>query len=111
MRKRFALPLIKKCSETGMTKKQIAATQPTPSKNPAFSPQERLTLSRSEIVNFMQKDNRFFQIFQPVVTGYAATNPMKTLGIAAGIGAAIVVLKPWRLITVGSLLALLKARL
>jgi hypothetical protein len=93
-----------------MTKKQIATPQSGSGTSPDLSPQERLTLSRSEIVNFMQRDNRFIQIFQPVVTGYATKNPMKTLGIAAGIGAAIVVLKPWRLITLGSLIAVLKSR-
>ena len=94
-----------------MTKKQVTTPQPEPGISSDLSPQERLTLSRSEIVDFMQKDNRIFQIFQPVVTGYAKTNPMKTLGIAAGIGAAVVVLKPWRLITLGSLLALARSRL
>jgi ElaB/YqjD/DUF883 family membrane-anchored ribosome-binding protein len=88
----------------------IAASSLTSDLKPELTPQERLSLSRSEIVNFMQKDNHIFQIFQPVVTGYAKANPMKTLGIAAGIGAAIVVLKPWRLITIGSLLAVLKSR-
>ena len=41
---------------------------------------------------------------QPVVARYAQENPLKLLGIAAGIGAAAVVLKPWRLISVGGLL-------
>ena len=58
----------------------------------------------------MQKDNQLLHILKPVVASYAKSNPMKTLGIAAGVGAAIVVLKPWRLITLGSLLAVLKAR-
>lgn len=74
------------------------------------TPEERLINSRSEIVNFMQKDNQLLHILQPVVASYAKSNPVKTLGIAAGLGAAIVVLKPWRLITLGSLLAVLKAR-
>ena len=77
---------------------------------PELTPEERLSNSRSEIVNFMQKDNQLLHILQPVVASYAKSNPVKTLGIAAGLGAAIVVLKPWRLITLGSLLALLKAR-
>ena len=76
---------------------------------PSSTPEERLSKSRSEIVNFMQKDNQLLHILQPVVASYAKSNPVKTLGIAAGLGAAIVVLKPWRLITLGSLLALLKA--
>ncbi len=77
---------------------------------PSSTPEERLSKSRSEIVNFMQKDNQLLHILQPVVASYAKSYPVKTLGIAAGLGAAIVVLKPWRLITLGSLLALLKAR-
>ncbi len=75
-----------------------------------LAPQERLAKSRSEIVNFMQKDNQLLHILQPVVASYAKSNPLKTLGIAAGVGAAVVILKPWRLITLGSLLAVLKAR-
>jgi ElaB/YqjD/DUF883 family membrane-anchored ribosome-binding protein len=78
---------------------------------PSSTPEERLTKSRSEIVNFMQKDNQILHILQPVVASYAKSNPMKTLGIAAGVGAAMVVFKPWRLITPGSLLAVLKARM
>jgi ElaB/YqjD/DUF883 family membrane-anchored ribosome-binding protein len=97
-----------------MTKKQATTSHEVASLKPELraelSPQERLSLSRSEIVNVMQKDNHLFQIFQPVVTGYAKSNPFKTLGIAAGIGAAVVVLKPWRLITLGSLIAVLKSR-
>lgn len=81
-----------------------------PTKTP-LTPEERLSQSRSEIIEFMYTDNSIFRIFQPVVTSYAKTNPVKTLGIAAGIGAALVVIKPWRLITLGSLLAILKARM
>lgn len=101
-----------------MTKHQPNSTQSASSFKPELkpnllaelSPQERLSHSRSELIDVMQKDNNIFHIFQPVVTDYAKSNPMKTLGIAAGIGAAIVVLKPWRLITIGSLLAVLKSR-
>jgi hypothetical protein len=75
-----------------------------------LTPAERLSLSRSEIVNFMQKDNQILHILQPVVADYVKSNPLKTLGISAGMGAAIVVLKPWRLITPGSLLAVLRLR-
>ena len=75
-----------------------------------LAPQERLAKSRSEIVNFMQKDNQLLHVLQPVVASYAKSNPLKTLGIAAGVGAAVVILKPWRLMTLGSLLAVLKAR-
>jgi hypothetical protein len=75
-----------------------------------LAPQERLAKSRSEIVNFMQKDNQLLHILQPVVASYAKSNPLKTLGIAAGVGAAVVIVKPWRLMSLGSLLAVLKAR-
>jgi ElaB/YqjD/DUF883 family membrane-anchored ribosome-binding protein len=78
---------------------------------PSVTPEERLSHSRSEIANFMQKDNQLLHVLQPIVESYTKTNPLKTLGIAAGLGAAVVVLKPWRLITLGSLLAVLKARM
>jgi hypothetical protein len=77
----------------------------------SLSPQERLTKSRAEIVKQMESDNNIFHVLQPVVVGYAKSNPMKTLGIVASLGAVMVVLKPWRLITLGSLLAVLKARM
>ncbi len=76
----------------------------------ALTPAERLSQSRSEIVSYMQKDNQILYILKPVVASYAKTHQVKTLGIAAGIGAAIVVLKPWRLITLGSFIAVLRAR-
>lgn len=77
---------------------------------PSLTPEEQLSLSRSEIVNFMQKDNQLLHVLIPVVASYAKTNPLKTLGFAAGVSAAVVILKPWRLITLGSFLAVLKAR-
>ncbi len=77
---------------------------------PALTPQERLSISRSEIVNVMQKDNQIFDVLKPLLQTYSKSNPVKTLGIAAGVGAAIVVLKPWRLITLGSVLAVLRLR-
>jgi predicted homoserine dehydrogenase-like protein len=76
----------------------------------ALTPAERLSQSRSEIVSYMQKDNQIFHILKPVVASYVKTHQVKTLGIAAGIGAAIVVLKPWRLITLESSIAVLRAR-
>ena len=79
--------------------------------NPLLTPAERLSKSRAEIVNFMQNNNQILDILKPVVASYAKSDPVKTLGIAAGLGVAIVVLKPWRLLTLGGLLAVLKARL
>lgn len=78
---------------------------------PLLTPAERLTDSRSEIVNFMQNNNQILDILKPVVASYAKSDPIKTLGIAATLGAAIVVLKPWRLLSIGGLLAVLKARM
>ena len=78
---------------------------------PLLTPTERLSMSRAEIVNFMQNNNQILDILKPVVASYAKSDPVKTLGIAVGLGAAIVVLKPWRLLTLGGLLAVLKARL
>ena len=47
---------------------------------------------------------------KPALGRYAEEKPLQLLGIAAGIGAAVVVIRPWRLISVtGLLLAALKA--
>lgn len=46
----------------------------------------------------------------PMLQTYAQKNPLQLLGISAGIGAAAVVLRPWRLVSVtGLLLAALKS--
>ena len=79
--------------------------------NPILTPQERLSNSRSEIANFMQHNHQILDILKPVVASYAKSHPVKTLGIAAGLGAAIIVFKPWRLISIGGLLAVLKSRM
>jgi hypothetical protein len=44
-------------------------------------------------------------IAQPVLTRYVHERPLQVVGIAAAVGAAAVVLKPWRLISVGALVA------
>ncbi len=47
---------------------------------------------------------------RPVVGRYAESHPLKLLGIAAGVGAAVVILRPWRLVSIGGLaLAALKS--
>lgn len=51
-----------------------------------------------------------FDLAKPVIGKYAEEQPLKLLGIAAGIGAAAVVLRPWRLLSLGGvLLATLKS--
>jgi len=85
--------------------------RPDMTTNPILTPQERLSNSRSEIANFMQHNNQILDILKPVVASYAKSDPIKTLGIAAGLGAAIIVFKPWRLISIGGLLAVLKSRM
>ena len=45
-----------------------------------------------------------FELAEPVVSRYARDKPFKLLGIAAGAGVAIAVLKPWRLISLGGIL-------
>lgn len=51
-----------------------------------------------------------FDLAKPVIGRYAREQPFKLLGIAAGVGAAAVVLRPWRLISLGGvLLATLKS--
>lgn len=47
---------------------------------------------------------------KPMIQTYAEKNPLKLLGISAGIGVAAVVTRPWRLISLtGLLLATLKS--
>lgn len=41
---------------------------------------------------------------RPVIGRFAERQPLKLLGIAAGIGAAAVLLRPWRLVSIGGLL-------
>lgn len=49
-------------------------------------------------------------IAAPLISRYGGANPVKLLGISAGVGAAAVLLKPWRLISVGGiLLAMMKS--
>lgn len=51
-----------------------------------------------------------FSLARPVIGRYAEDKPLQLLGIAAAAGAAAVVLKPWRLVSLGSvLLATLKS--
>lgn len=48
--------------------------------------------------------NATFSLARPVIDQYAREKPLQLLGIAAVAGAAAVVLKPWRLVSMGSLL-------
>ena len=50
--------------------------------------------------------NVAFDVAKPVVESYTRNHPIKVLGIAAGLGAAVVWIKPWRLVSVGGLTAL-----
>ena len=42
-------------------------------------------------------------VAKPVVGRYAKGHPFKLLGVAAAVGAAIVVIRPWRLLSVGGI--------
>jgi len=42
-------------------------------------------------------------IVEPVLAEYARQRPLKLVGIAAGVGAAVVVTRPWRLVSLGGL--------
>lgn len=45
-----------------------------------------------------------FDLARPAIGHYAKDKPLKLLGIAAGLGAAAVLLRPWRLVSLGGLL-------
>jgi hypothetical protein len=54
--------------------------------------------------------NLALDVAKPMMQGYARDQPVKLLGIAAATGAALVVLRPWRLISLtGVALAMLKS--
>ena len=49
-------------------------------------------------------------VVQPMVEKYARANPLKLIGMAAAVGAVVVIAKPWRLISVtGVLVAALRS--
>ena len=51
-----------------------------------------------------------FDLARPAIGHYAEDKPFKLLGIAAGVGAAAVLFRPWRLVSLGGvLLAALKS--
>lgn len=77
---------------------------------PELSPESKLAASRSELLTLMQQEHPLLQLAQPLIASYATAHPLKMLALAAGAGAAVVVLKPWRLITLSGLLAVIKAR-
>ena len=47
------------------------------------------------------------ELATPILSDYAHRRPVQYLAIAAAVGAVVVVVRPWRLITVGGLLAAL----
>lgn len=49
-------------------------------------------------------------VVHPMVEKYAQANPLKLIGLAAAVGAAVVIAKPWRLISItGVLVATLRS--
>ena len=44
------------------------------------------------------------ELSRPILNDYARNHPFQLLGISAGAGVAVVVLRPWRLVSVGALL-------
>lgn len=49
------------------------------------------------------------ELAKPLLEDYAQAHPFKLLGFSAGAGAALVVIRPWRMVSVGVLLAALKS--
>ena len=44
------------------------------------------------------------ELARPLLSDYASDHPFKLLGISAAVGAAAVVIRPWRMVSVGALL-------
>jgi hypothetical protein len=49
------------------------------------------------------------ELARPLLDDYAKVHPFKLLGISAGVGAALVVIRPWRMVSMGVLLTGLKS--
>ena len=49
------------------------------------------------------------ELAQPLLHDYALAHPFKLLLISAGVGAATVALRPWRMLSIGALLTALKS--
>ncbi|MEO7160934.1 MAG: hypothetical protein ABIX00_10635 [Polaromonas sp.] len=43
------------------------------------------------------------ELARPLLSGYAREHPFKLLGISVAVGAAVVVIRPWRMMSVGAL--------
>ena len=48
--------------------------------------------------------NAAVDLARPLLSDYASAHPFKLLGISAGVGAAVVVIRPWHAVSVGGLL-------
>lgn len=70
------------------------------------SPQGKLSLIKHalQIWWHRQPASMAVELSRPLLNEYARTHPFQLLGISAGAGAALVVLRPWRLISAGALL-------
>jgi len=44
------------------------------------------------------------ELANPLLTGYARENPFKLMGISLAVGAALVVVRPWRMVSISTLL-------
>jgi hypothetical protein len=49
------------------------------------------------------------ELARPLLDDYAQAHPFKLLGFSAGAGAALVVIRPWRMVSMGVLLTALKS--
>lgn len=45
------------------------------------------------------------ELASPLLNDYARAHPFKLIGLSAGVGAAVVVIRPWRMVSIGALLA------
>lgn len=70
------------------------------------SPQGKLSLIKHALQIWWHRHpaSMAVELSRPLLDDYARTHPFKLLGISAGAGAALVVLRPWRLISAGALL-------
>ncbi|MDM0038100.1 hypothetical protein QTH89_16850 [Variovorax sp. J22G21] len=83
------------------------AQPPRPRKPSLFDRVAWLPVARSMAERWWRRHpaNAVGQLARPVLDRYARENPAKLVAVAAAAGAVIVLVRPWRLLSVGALVA------
>jgi hypothetical protein len=74
--------------------------------HPQTAPDSKWLLLKQTVISWWRHHpaSFAFDVAQPLLGKYAKAHPVKLLGMAAGVGALVVVAKPWRLFSLGGIL-------